>query len=156
MRKRSKYRPKRVMLNPHEWVRESVRLVSNHDDYLIKLRIKNHAAFAALTQGKATKDDMQTLIAMNNVTNALFALNIGKQYEPILHAGGAALINIGSRGLKSGRFIVRAEDMSALNDLMDLHDAQMDAIDIRTLERALDYIENLEREKNYIRIEETA
>jgi hypothetical protein len=64
MRKRSKYRPKGVILNPIAYVMESMTPVAKHESYLIDLKIRNHAAMTMLTQGKATKQDMDDLIAI--------------------------------------------------------------------------------------------
>jgi hypothetical protein len=47
------------------------------------------------------------------------------------------LVEIANRGAATSRFIVRASEMNALNDLMDLHDAQMDVITIKDMEGAL-------------------
>jgi hypothetical protein len=38
------------------------------------------------------------------------------------------------------KFILRASDMTALNGLMELHDAQMDVITIKDMERAIDIV----------------
>lgn len=153
MRKRSKYRPRPRLANPAEFVCESVRPIGAMDSYLIDLKIKNHMAFAALTQGRATKADMQMLIGMNNICNALYAIKKETNHQDVLTAGGAALIDIGRRGLKTERYVVRATEMQALNNLMDLHDALMETSSVRDVEHALKYIDKLEAAKRYVRID---
>lgn len=47
-----------------------MRPVRNHPAFT-NLLIRNHAAAAALAQGKATRDDLDDLIGMNNIAHAL-------------------------------------------------------------------------------------
>lgn len=137
MRKRSNYRPRPVLANPVAYVIESLRPVALHDTYLVDLKIMNHAAMTALTQGRATRADMDVLIAMNNITEALWRMGFGREYEDVMREGHTALVEIATRGAATGRFIVRASDMNALNTMMELHDAQMDVITVGDMERAI-------------------
>jgi hypothetical protein len=43
---------------------------------------------------------------------------------------------VGLRGAETSRFTLKAQEMSHLNDIMELHDAQMDLITIKDMERA--------------------
>ena len=87
MRKRSKYRPKGVILNPIAYVMESMTPVAKHESYLIDLKIRNHAAMTALTRGIATKTDMDDLIAMANISEALSRLGFGQEYADVTRMG---------------------------------------------------------------------
>ena len=137
MRKRSKYRPKPILQNPIGYVMEMVATVTSHKEYLTTLRIKNHGALAAITQGKATKSDIDLIIAAFNITEALFRRGFGTDYKREVAAGQIALRAVAARGAESGRFILKAEEMNALNDLMVLHDAQLDVISVLDLEQAV-------------------
>lgn len=137
MRKRSSYKPRPVLANPLAYVIEGMKPVAHHDSYLIDLKIMNHGAMTALTQGRATRADMDVLIAMNNITEALWRMGFGKEFDDVMRGGHQALVDIASRGATTSRFIVRAVEMNALNDLMELHDAQMDVITIKDMEGAL-------------------
>lgn len=145
MRKRSKYRPRAVLANPVAYVVESFTPVTQHDGYLVDLKIKNHGAMAALTQGRATRAEIDMLIAMSNMIEALWTLGFGKEYEAVMCAGQAALIAVGRRGLTTGKFILRSSEMSALNEMMDLHDAQMEVITVGDIERGIALIRKRER-----------
>jgi len=147
MRKRSKYRPKGVIMNPIAYVMESMTPVAKHDNYLIDLKIRNHMALTNLTQGKATRSDMDDLIAMGNVTEALFRMGFGKEHGDITQDGLNALHAVGKRGVESGRFILRSEEMRALNTLMELHDAQMDVITIKDMEQGLKLVDEEFRQR---------
>jgi hypothetical protein len=136
MRKRSKYRPKGVILNPIAYVMEGMTPVTKHDNFLLDLKIKNHGAMTALTQGRAVKADIDTLIPMGNICEALYRMGFGTEYKDVIHAGLDALHAVGKRGWQTGRFILKSEEMNALNILMELHDAQMDVITIKDMEKA--------------------
>ena len=144
MRKRSKYRPKGVILNPIAYVMESMTPVSQHGGYLMTVKIKNHAALLALTQGRATREDIDTLIAALNITEALYRMGFGREYKDAVRQGLDALLAVGRRGLASGRFILTGPEMTALNFVMDLHDAQLDLCTIKDMERAVEIV-NKER-----------
>jgi hypothetical protein len=58
-----------------------------------------------------------------------------------VHSGLDALYAVGKRGAETGRFILRSEEMRALNTLMELHDAQMDAITVKDMERAFKIVD---------------
>jgi len=152
MKKRSKYRPRHVLVNPVGYVVEGLKPVSQHDDYLIDLRIKNHGAMAALTQGKATHEDMRTMTAMTNVTVALWSLGFGKEYSDDVTAGRIALMCIAERGRENQHFVMRAGEMAALNMLLELHDAQLDIISIKDMEKAVAVVHKAAREGKFERL----
>lgn len=140
MRKRSAYRPKPRLVNPLAYVLESLQPVAMHDSFLMDLKIKNHAAMALLVRGQATRVDMDTLIAMSNITEALWRAGFGREYDEVMREGRAALLEVARRGSETNRFIVRAAEMNALNTLMELHDAQMDVITVKDMERAVQLV----------------
>lgn len=140
MKPRKKYRPKRVLANPVGYVMEGMAPVTSYGDYLIDLNIKHHHALAQLTQGAATKPDLDTLISGSNMTEALLQMGIGKGYEGIAKAGQDALFNVASRGAKSGRFVLRGEEMQAINMLFELHEAQLDIATVKDVERAIEFV----------------
>lgn len=157
MRKRSKYRPKGVLINPVGYVLEGLTLVRSHDSFMLDLKIKNHDAMTALTQGRATRQDMDTLVDMVNVTEALYRLGFGKEYEEVLAAGLASLLAVGRRGVKTLRFILNSQEMKAINEVMELHDAQMEVITIKDMERAIDIInKEYDQKKTWTFVEKAA
>lgn len=137
MKKRSKYRPRPVLQNAVGFAMLMVSKVTCHADYLTTIRIKNHGALAALTRGQATKDDIDLLIAAFNITEALYRRGFGTDYKLVVKAGQAALLAVASRGAQEGRFILKAEEMNALNSMMELHDAQLDVISVFDMEQAV-------------------
>jgi hypothetical protein len=142
MRKRSKYRPKGIIANPVAYVLESLAPVAKHESYLLDLKIKNSAAMRSLLRGEATRTDMDTLIAMSNITEALYQLGFGTEYGEVCIGGREAIIAIAHRAVQHGRFVPTGPEINKLNLLMELHDAQMDVITIKDMERALAYAKN--------------
>ena len=139
MRKRSKYRPKGIIANPIAYVMESLVPVAKHESYLLDLKIKNSEAMRALLRGEATRDDMDTLIAMSNITEALYQLGFGREYGEVCVGGREAIIAITHRATERKRFVPTGPEITKLNLLMELHDAQMDVINIKDMENALAY-----------------
>lgn len=148
MRKRSKYRPRPTLVNPVGYVIESLKPVTYHDDYLIDLKIKNSEAMVALMRGNATRDDLDMLIAMSNITEALYQLGFGSEYKDVAIDGREAILKIVHRAIEHKRFTPTGPEIQALNLLMELHDAQMDVITIKDMERALQFIETKVRHRD--------
>jgi len=137
---RKKYRPKPVLQNPVGYVLESMVPLRNHDFPLVDLKIKNHMAMTMLLQGKAKKDDMDKLIALSNMSEALWELGFGKEYQNVCIDGRYALLSIINRATQHGRFTPTGPEITMLNTLMELHDAQMEVITVKDMERALEVV----------------
>ena len=137
MRKRSRYKPRPMLANPVAYVLESVGPLAQHADHLIELKVKNHAAMLALTQGQAARPEMDVLIAMGNVTEALTRMGFGDAFTEVARAGQQALLAVCRRGAATCHFALRYEERVALNELLDLHDAQMSVITVGELDKAL-------------------
>jgi len=118
MKKRSKYRPRPVLINPLGYVLESMKPVAHHDQYLIDLKIKNNQAMVALLRGEAVYSDIDTLIAMSNVVEALYKLGFGDEYKDVTVGGREAIISIVHRATDIKRFTPTGLEIQALNLLM--------------------------------------
>lgn len=137
MRKKSKYKPRPVILDTMAYVKEGMTPVKYHDSYLIDLSLKNHAAMTALTQGTATVQEIDVLFHMINATEALYRLGFGRDFADLVKNGLSALEAVGNRGAETGRFILRAQEMSAINEVMEFHDEeQLERITVKDMERA--------------------
>jgi len=147
---RKKYRPK-PKLNTLIVVGENIRPVASHASYLMDVRLKNSSAMAALLAGHATKKDMDMIIAMSNITYALMESGgFGKGYEEVATQGRIAIISIAHRATTVGRFVPTGPEIRALNELRELHDAQMDVITVKDMDKAIAYAEA--RSKNATRL----
>ena len=137
MRKRSKYKPKHVLLNPVGFVLEGLSPVRSHSSFMVDLKIKNHGAMETLTKGLATRTDIDTLISMVNMTEAFARLGFGNDYSDVVRDGLQALRDVGRRGATSDSFILKAHEMNALNTAMELHDAQMEVVTLKDMDAAI-------------------
>lgn len=137
MRKRSKYRPKQVLANYLERALDRCSLVKSHEG-AVTLKIRNHEALLAVTQGVATKKDLDILIAAMNMSEALYRVNrnLGYDCREEIRAAQDALLQMCRRGLTKERFLFTGEELQAMNLGMDIHDAQLDACAIQDLEDA--------------------
>lgn len=152
MRKRSKYRPKGVILNPMAYVMEGMVPVTQHGSFLVTLKIRNHGALANLVQGKAVKRDVDELIEAFNVAEALYRLGMGREYGDVLRQAQQALLEVGSRGLTTGRFLCTGPQIKTLNMMMELHDAQLDLCTVKDIEEATRLVRRTYASGNVVRI----
>lgn len=139
MRKRSKYRPKAVLVNPLGYVVESSTPLVEHGSYVVNWQLKNNSAFEKLLKGKADKQDMNTLVAARNITEALVVTLGGVDVDGTLERSAVALIDVCARGNEGRSLVMRSAEMQALRDLMSLHDELLDVVTVGQFEKALAY-----------------
>lgn len=146
MRKRSKYRPKGVILDVMNHVLAGMKIVGQIGPGTT-LKIKNHDALNRIRLGQGTRSDIDTLISAFNITEALAMMRIGEDWHPEIRAAQDALLALGRRGVDTNRFIVKPAELTAFNLAMEVHDAQLDACTVAELEKAMDLITELLRHK---------
>ena len=136
---RKKYNPagRKVLANPLAFVIEGFQPLDTLADYMTRLHLRNHSAMEALTKGRANYEDMNTLLGMNNICVALLSMGVGVEYDHLATEGFEALKAVTDRCMPVERFVCKAQEITALNAYMELHDAQMSAITINTLEEAI-------------------
>lgn len=134
---RKKYRPRPLIKDTIAWALAGVTTMqhSSRGTQLAK-QVLHSDAMAALCQGKATKSDMDTLIHMHNACEALWQAGFGTEYAEVLIRGKVALLDVAERGVKMGRFVLRSAERQALNDLLELYDAQLEVASVRDVARA--------------------
>jgi hypothetical protein len=129
------------------YVMESFTPIATMEKYFVELKIKNHMALANLTKGVATRQDIDMLIQAINMVEALYRMGFGREYASEVRAGLDALHAVGVRGAESGRFILKSEEMNALNETMELHDAQLEVITLKDMENAIKLVNEELRQK---------
>jgi hypothetical protein len=68
-------------------------------------------------------------------------MGIGDDWQPEIRAGQDALLSVAKRGVKNNmRFVATGPELKAINLAMEIHDAQLDACNVRQLEQALDIV----------------
>ena len=150
MRKRSKYRPKGVLLDPIKRVLDLNSLVRTHEGSVM-LKLKAHAALDDIVKGQGTKYHLDVLICAMNTAEALYRVNpaLGEEYKVELRQAQDALLSMCRRGVAKGRFLFTGEELKAMNLGMELHDAQLDACTLRDLENATNLVTRELKAKRY-------
>lgn len=139
---RKKYKPKGVRLDVMAYVKQGMAPMTSHNDAVLALRIKNHAALTAITQGKAVRDDIDILISAVNMTEALAMHGIGQDWRAEITAAQEAILTMTRRGIERGdKFIFTGPELQAVNLAMDVHDAQIDQASVLDLEKALSKVQ---------------
>jgi hypothetical protein len=148
MRKRSKYRPKGVIRDTITWVQAGMKKVDAISAGTT-LKIRNYDAMNSLRLGSATRREIDAIIDAMNVAEALCKRGRGEDWLPEIQAAQDNLLELARRGVANDmRFIVRGEELKALNLGMEIHDAQLEAVTVRELELAMqDVMENLRLKK---------
>jgi len=138
---RKKYRPKGIRLDVMAYVQSGLK---RFDDVsvAVDLRIKNHAAMKALQTGVANKDDIDILIGAFNMCEAFrrYKADLGDDWAEEIKVGQDALLAMARRGVKSGKFICKADELVAMNLVMEIHDVQLSNVTVKDMEQAMDII----------------
>ena len=141
MKKRSKYRPKGVILDTLTYVKSGLVPMANLRDQLIALQLKNHLALEALRTGKAIKEDIDTIISSFNITEALAKQDIGQDYKAEIKEAQDALYECAKRGVENNyNFVMKLSEIKAINFVMQLHDEQLQIATVKDLELATNYV----------------
>jgi hypothetical protein len=96
----------------------------------------------ALRKGDATLEDIDVLIGAFNMCEAYTMLRpeLGQDWSDEIKAGLDALHAVGVRGAMSRRFILKANELVAMNLVMEIHDAQLDNTTVADMEKAMDLV----------------
>ena len=136
MRKRSSYKPKGVRLDNMAWVQSGLKRVEDVSESST-IKIRNHDAMNTLRLGQATKVEIDVIINALNISEALARRGVGSDWMPELRAAQDHLLALARRGMTT-RFIVRGDELTALNLAMEIHDAQLETVTVKQLETAME------------------
>jgi hypothetical protein len=146
MKKRSKYRPRGLIMDTMLFVSSGLKKVGSISAGTT-LKIKNHTALESVRCGEGTREDVDTLITAFNITEALAMMRIGEDWKDEIRAAQDALLAMGRRGVETGKFILRGPELTTFNLAMEIHDAQLDACTVSELEKAIDIVISIVRSK---------
>lgn len=158
MRKKSKYRPRGVIPDTMTWVKAGLQKVGTLPKAGVALKLKNHEALDTVMHGEATRDHVDVLIAAFNIAEALYRIrpDLGIDYADDIKLAQDALYSMGKRGASIGRFVFTGPEMQVIRFGMEIHDAQLDNCDVRTMEKALELVNTVVMNKQARPIVETA
>jgi len=142
MRKRSKYKPNGVRLDAMNWVVTGMTKVSAKESEYVTMHLKNMSALDSLAKGTANKKEIDIVIGVINVAEALCELGVGSEYHQLVLDASSALYDVCKRSFEiNDRFICRGSELSAIKTGYEVHDAQMETTTIGMLDKALDVID---------------
>lgn len=146
MKKRSRYRPTPIRFDVMAFVQAGMRPLAATGQ-LSTLQIKNHDALASLALGCATRTDMDKLVAAVNMAESLAWLGFGKNWSAGIKAGEDAVKAVSERGAAASHWVATGLELAALRELMNIHDAQLEIATVQQIEKAMDHIKEVERNK---------
>ncbi len=111
-------------------------MTGQHADQLNVIRIGSHMAMADMTIGKGSRESWDRLVGAINMANVMVEMGIGNEFKGQTIAARDALCECGKRAVRTGRFIFKGSEISALNEALDCHDAQITNVRAVDIDRA--------------------
>lgn len=145
MRKRSTYRPRQICLDTMAFVKETLEPIRTREE-CVTFKLRNHQALAAIAKGQGNSHDIRVVIDALNVTEALARLDVGNDWADEIRAGQDALLTMAQRCLAgSDRYVFKAAELTAVNLAMEVHDAQLDAVNVGQIIAATELVRAIKR-----------
>jgi hypothetical protein len=98
-------------------------------DTTLKVKTRAHLALAELTAGALTRHGWDDIARCVNVSHLLACeKGIGAEYLADILSARSCLLEMGARSIKTGtsRMVARGPELTALNRLMEIHEAQLE------------------------------
>ena len=147
MRKRSSYRPRPVVNDNMFYILSGNLPATAAATTIARIKVANHGAMDSLTKGKGTKADVIALGHMLTTAEALARHNLGRDWLPELAEARKALSDL---TMRSGNFVMKANEIKALNLALEVHDAQLEGCTIKQLEDAIKAAKNAIRHNHEV------
>jgi hypothetical protein len=144
MKKRSKYRPRPMLQNPLEFVLSGLRPVRDLPGIYLDVQLKNREALEQVRRGLATKADIDMLIGVFNICEALAMFGLGHDWLPEINTAQNDMLELARKGVERNmRFIMTAKQWESLKLVMDLHEEQLANATVYDIERAHDFVQKV-------------
>lgn len=129
----------------------NVSMVSEAGSANTLMRLVGHEAMDSLRRGEGTRGHLQSMVEVANVAETLARLhNLGNDWLPEINEAQSCIHALATRGVEIGRYTMKANELKALNLLLEIHDAQLDACSVQTLGKAIEYIRQRMARKDVI------
>ena len=139
------YKPKYVAVNPMSTFLGG--MSGDHAEHLQKLNLRNHGAMAAIVQGRGDLDSFNLVTGALNMANVMCEMGIGNEFREAMIAARDAMIEVGKRAVRTGKFLFKGDELQILNNAMSCHDAQLENIRAIDIERAANEVVRRVRHK---------
>ena len=142
MRKRSKYRPRPVLKDPMNFVLSGMQPLPQLKDQYLTIQLKHRAALEQVRTGNATREDIDKLVGMVNMSEALALLGHGNEWLAEINQAQSRLYELAQRGAQQGmHFVMKAPEWEALKELAQVHEAQLESSTVIDIERAYELVQ---------------
>lgn len=132
---RKPHRPRGALTNPVDWAIAGAHLMPDFDRERVLAPVK--AAIALLKQGRADREQWNTLAQALNIGEALGAEQVGRNLLPEVRAGQAALQSVALRMAAGGNSTCRATELAAIDEAFLMYEAQLKVCTQADLGRAV-------------------
>lgn len=113
-----------------------------HAEHLQRTKLINHAALANLARGAGDKEDWERLVGAVNHAIIMCEQGIGLEFRDHMIAARVALTECGKRAYRNElRFVFTGDELKALNEAMDCHDAQLENVRAIDVDRAANEVQ---------------
>lgn len=146
---KKKYRPKRVVQNPVEYVITGLRPPS--EDKAVQVKLGYHWAMKNLTQGKGTLADWQSVCNAMNLTMVLAEMGWGQDYIEQIRDAMHGLAAMRDRYKDGKPLLFTGPELRDLNFALEIHDAQVGEVPVRDFEKAIDDAEARIARKEFLK-----
>ena len=136
---RKKFVSKYLKVNTLELLADRNRPVSKQGSWMVDRQLKASAGLESLMHGTAVRANISDIIASHNMATALQKYKTGDEYRDITKASADALCAITDRFGELGRYVAKGHEIKALQDLLELHDAQLEACTVGQVQEAYEY-----------------
>jgi hypothetical protein len=121
---------------------------SMNADHLRRIQITNHAAMVEMAQGRGTREQWNRIVGAVNIANVMCEQGIGNEFRAITIAARDALLAAGKRAVKNDeRFVFTGPELTAINEALSCHDAQLENVRAIDIDRAAIEVERRVRHR---------
>jgi hypothetical protein len=136
---RKKFVSKWAKVNTLELVADRIKPVSKQGSWMLDRMLKASAGLASLVHGNANREHMNDIVACHNMTWALQRHRVGEDYDAMTDASEKAIRGITDRFKTLGRYVATGPEIKALQDILELHQAQLDICTVGQVDEAYEY-----------------
>ena len=130
------------------WIVEGMTKVTDKKSAYLTMHLKNLSALDSLAKGTANKQEIDIVIGVINVAEALCELGVGVEYHQLVLDASSALYAVCKRSFDiNDRFVCKGQELSAIKTGYEVHDAQMEVCTLAVLDKALELIDKTIRAK---------
>lgn len=108
-------------------------MAGSHMEHLRTLQVKNHLALAEMAQGRGNREQWDLIVGAINIANVMCETGFGDEFRHSVLAGRDAMLAVGMRQAKLGKFLLTGDELRILTEALECHDAQLEntrAIDV--------------------------